>query len=94
MEKILEKATLHHVGYHMANIPKGQIGTISKIKEEVLELEDSANQTCKIMSLVELSDLYGAIQLYLEHNFPDFTIKDLEIMSNITRRAFENGQRI
>jgi hypothetical protein len=45
------------------------------------------------MALLELSDLVGAIQAYLEKNHPDFLLKDLEIMSSITRRVFKNGHR-
>ena len=45
------------------------------------------------MALVELSDLIGAINLYLEKHFPNMTMADLEKMSAITRRAFESGHR-
>lgn len=42
------------------------------------------------MLLVELSDLIGAIELYLEKNFSSFSLQDLIIMSNITKRARNN----
>jgi len=45
------------------------------------------------MELVELSDLYGAIKLYLEKHHPDTTMDDLKTMSEITARAFINGFR-
>ena len=80
-------------GYHLADIPKGTIGQSSKILEEVLELQDAEAQGCKIMGLVELSDIVGAVELYLEKNFPDISMKDLKRMSKITRRAFEDGTR-
>jgi len=80
-------------GYHLTDIPKGEIGESSKILEEVLELQDAEAQEAKIMALVELSDLMGAIALYLEKHHPSTSIDDLIRMSRITRRAFENGRR-
>ena len=80
-------------GYHLSNIPRGVIGESSKILEEALELQDAERQECKVMALVELSDILGAIALYLEKHHPFTTIDDLIIMSRITRRAFENGRR-
>ena len=77
----------------MNEIPKGVLGESSKIMEEVLELQDAENQECKIMAQVELSDLIGAIALYLERHHPSTSIDDLILMSKITRRAFENGRR-
>lgn len=79
-------------GYHLRKIAKGQLGEISKIVEEVEELQDAADQGCKIMELVELSDLYGAIRIYLQRKY-DMTMEDLARMSDITGRAFQNGHR-
>jgi hypothetical protein len=84
---------LEKPGYHLTNIPKGEIGESSKILEEILELQDAETQECKIMALVELSDLMGAIALYLEKHHSSTSIEDLLIMSRITRRAFANGRR-
>lgn len=80
-------------GYHLEEIPKGKLGESSKLLEEVLELMDAEKQQCKIMALVELSDLYGAINLYLKANHPSVSMADLEKMSEITQRAFVNGRR-
>ena len=80
-------------GYHIAKIKKGSIGDSSKLAEEVAELIDAEQQGCKIMALVELSDLYGAIEAYLAKNFPNITMSDLQSMSQITVRAFINGHR-
>lgn len=80
-------------GYHCADIPKGELGEISKIVEEIEELKDAALQGSKIMELVELSDLYGAIKLYLNNHHPGYTMDDLRIMNEITARAFINGFR-
>jgi hypothetical protein len=80
-------------GYHKSRIEKGVFGEISKIQEEVLELKDAMKQECKIMALMELSDLYGAIRGFMKINFPTYTMSDLEKMSDITERVFTNGFR-
>lgn len=80
-------------GYHIKNINKGVLGEISKIQEELDELKDSKEQGSKIMELVELSDLIGAIEFYLEKYHEGININDLKKMSDITKRAFINGRR-
>ncbi len=82
-------------GYHLASseICKGKLGEISKIQEELDELNDAMIQGCRIMALLELSDLVGAIELFLEDYFSGFTIDDILIMQRITKRAFQNGVR-
>jgi hypothetical protein len=80
-------------GYHLTDITRGVIGDSSKIAEEVAELIDAEQQDCKIMALVELSDLYGAMDAYLAKNFPDIKMSDIQTMSKITVRAFLNGHR-
>lgn len=79
-------------GYHLTNIQKGKLGEISKIQEELDELKDAEAQHCKLMMLIELSDLYGAIESFLK-KFPGISMNDLADMNYITRRAFENGRR-
>jgi small nuclear ribonucleoprotein (snRNP)-like protein/phosphoribosyl-ATP pyrophosphohydrolase len=78
-------------GYHLKDIKKGTLGDISKIEEELEELKDAMEQDCKIMMMVELSDLYGAIRAFAENQ--GLKMEDLEKFSNITKRAFENGYR-
>jgi len=80
-------------GYHIEVIPKGELGELSKIQEELSELRDAMVQGSRVMALVELSDTVGAIQAFLDKHFPGFTIDDLKTFSNITKRAFENGHR-
>lgn len=80
-------------GYHLSEITRGVLGDSSKILEEVSELIDAEQQNCKIMALVELSDLYGSIEAYLEKHYPNTQMADLKIMSDITVRAFVNGRR-
>lgn len=80
------------MGYHKKDIPKGEYGEFSKIKEEFLEAEDAFEQGNKIMMLVELSDLMGAMRLHLEKHY-NMSLEDLYTMSEATRRAFEDGTR-
>lgn len=80
-------------GYHLAEIAKHPAGSAGKIREELEEFEDALEQDCCLMSLQELSDLIGAIRLYLEKEHPSIGLNDLIVMSNITARAFQNGAR-
>jgi hypothetical protein len=64
-------------GYHLTDFPKGEYGEFSKIDEELQEYRDSMRQGVKIMALVELSDLYGAIEAYLQNHHQMMTMADL-----------------
>ena len=79
--------------YHIDQIPKGTNGELSKVLEEVLEALDAEKQKCDVMVLVELSDLLGAVELYLEKHHPTITLDSLITMKNITKRAFKEGGR-
>lgn len=78
-------------GYHIVPITRGEYGHISKIKEELEELEDAINQNNKIMIGCELSDIIGAVEAVA--NSYGYTLDDLISMSTVTKRAFENGKR-
>lgn len=80
-------------GYHLREIEKQPYGSIEKIQEEVQELFDAVEQDCRVMQLVELSDIIGAVEGVLETEFPNMTLQDLIQMSNITKRAFRSGGR-
>ncbi len=80
-------------GYHINEIKKGVVGELSKIYEEVEEIKDAEQQGVDIMLLVELSDLIGAVQLYLEKHHPSVQLTDLIKMSEVTQRAFKTGGR-
>lgn len=79
------------IGYHLKEINKGQLGNVSKLKEEIEEFEDALVQDCKLMAMVELSDIYGALEALAETY--NLTMQDLAIFSDITKRAFINGVR-
>ena len=80
------------MGYHTYKIQKGELGEFSKIVEEFQELEDAHLQGCKILELVELSDLLGAIDIYLQNKY-NLSWKDISHMASLTRKAFESGDR-
>lgn len=80
-------------GYHLDEIKKSRYGSLGKIQEEVEEILDAHRQGSHVMILVELSDLYGAIEGFLEENYPSMKMSDLKKFSDITKRAFEGGYR-
>ncbi len=81
------------LGYHKAKIARGVYGEDSKIYEEVDEFADALDQNAQVMALVELADVIGAIEGWLEKHHPSITINDLVAMAAITRRAFQTGKR-
>lgn len=80
-------------GYHLSKIEKRRFGSLGKIQEEVEELIDAHRQGSNIMVLIEMSDLYGAMEGFLAENYPSMTMGDLQKFSSITARAFRNGHR-
>ncbi len=80
-------------GYHLTRIDKGVIGEVSKIQEEFEEFIDATKQGVAVMQLVELSDMLGAIERWLEKYHPNVTLNQLAKMKDVTRRAFDNGHR-
>ncbi len=81
------------MGYHLDNIPKGVLGELSKVQEELWEAEDANRQGARIMLLVELSDMVGAIEAVLSREFPGFSLYDLIKMASLTKRSFLSGER-
>ncbi len=86
-------STVSNPGYHVAHIEKGELGELSKIQEELNEALDAQSQNAKIMVLVELSDMVGALEAYLTKHHPGTTLDDLRTMASITQRAFASGRR-
>ena len=77
--------------YHLKKIKKGTLGKISKVQEEIEEYKDAIKQKCEIMAIVELADIYGALEAVAKSH--KLKMNDLKKMSNITKRAFKNGHR-
>jgi hypothetical protein len=82
-----------NMGYHVNPIPRGEFGEVDKIAEEAIEFLDAIEQGVDVMALVELADLYGAMEGYLEKHHPTITMEDLSKMSKVTARAFQDGTR-
>lgn len=80
------------IGYHLKIIDKGEFGEFSKIKEEFEELADAVQQKCKILQMVELCDLLGAIEGFALKKY-NLHMEDLLQMKELTKRSFENGER-
>lgn len=79
-------------GYHLREIKtRGIYGEPSKIREELEEYEEAMEQGNRIMALVELADLYGALEAVVIHM--GFNMQDLRRMSSATKRAFQDGSR-
>ena len=82
------------MGYHKTEITKGIYGHFSKIEEEFQELKDALEQKDRILALVELSDLIGAIDGFLKHEFNNIvSLDDVVKFSKLTQNAFETGDR-
>lgn len=80
------------IGYHIGKIEtNGIYGESSKIREELEEFDEAIEQDNRIMALLELSDIYGALEgvaIKMGSN-----MMELAKMSNATKRAFQNGHR-
>jgi phosphoribosyl-ATP pyrophosphohydrolase len=80
------------MAYHTIVIKKGHVGEMSKISEEYEELMDAHNQENPIMVLVEISDLLGAIDSYLQ-KYHHINIDEALKMTKATQSAFSDGTR-
>jgi hypothetical protein len=65
---------LANPGYHLVAIARGELGELSKIREELDELEDAMSQGSRIMAQVELSDMLGAIEAFRDRHLPAVAI--------------------
>lgn len=81
------------MGYHKVKIKKGIIGQFSKIEEEFNELKDAVEQEDRILQLVELTDLLGAIDSYCFYQLNGFSLEELIKFTRKTQSAFKDGSR-
>lgn len=80
------------MGYHLREIEtQGVFGEPSKIREELEELEEALEQDNRILALVELADIYGALEAVAERQ--GTTMAEIAKMSAATNRAFLKGER-
>lgn len=81
------------MGYHLRKIKTiGIYGEISKIKEELEELEEALEQDNKILAMCEIADLYGAVEEFAARYY-NLGMSDIAKMSDSTKRAFRDGSR-
>lgn len=80
------------MGYHSIIVTKGIYGELDKIQEEFTELKDAHNMGDKILMICECSDLYGALEGFVEKHF-GLTMEDLKKFSDKTKSAFKEGKR-
>jgi hypothetical protein len=78
--------------YHLTSIPKGVLNEFSKIQEEFLECQDAFNQNNPVMTLLELSDLIGAIEAFSKTHY-NVSLENLIKMKDTTESAFKDGTR-
>ena len=79
------------MGYHLREIKKGVLGEVSKVEEEIDEFKEALEQNNRILAVVELADVYGALEALSEGY--GFSMSDLKKMSDATKRAFTDGSR-
>lgn len=72
-------------GFHQARITKGVLGELSKVREELEEAEDAAAQGQKLMLLIELADIVGAVELVAQRN--GATLDDLVAYARLRARV-------
>ena len=68
--------------YQKAKNEKGILRESSKILEEVRALQDAEQQGAQIMILCKLARIFGAVQYYLDANYPNFNMHDLQKMAS------------
>lgn len=69
-------------GYHLTNIERGELGELSKVREELYELHDALIQKSRIMVSVELADMVGAFQAFLDRHLPGNDVSHLARISD------------
>lgn len=82
-----EKKKHHH--FHKRDIPEGVFGDFSKIEEEFFEAKDAVEQDVKVMLLIELTDLLGAIRGYMDKNYPGIGFDGLVKMMQLHHKVIE-----
>lgn len=89
---IKENLPDHKPGYHLRKIRfYGEYGSQEKLLEELDEFLEACEQDNRILSLVELSDIFGALKKFAENQ--GTTLEELEKMSEATERGFKSGSR-
>lgn len=69
-------------GYHLTDIERGELGELSKVREELYELLDAHIQKSRIMVSIELADTVGAFQAFLDRHLPGNDVAHLARISD------------
>jgi hypothetical protein len=75
--KLKKKPVVKKMSFHEREIPRGKYGEVSKILEEVYEALDSDERNHRLMLLIELSDIVGAVEGVLLHKKFGHSVEDL-----------------
>jgi kynurenine formamidase len=78
---------------HKREIPRGKTGEFSKITEEYHEALDAFEQGNIVMLLIEFSDLFGAVEKFLEKYHPSISIEQIVRQAKATNELFKRGVR-
>lgn len=77
-------------GYHTKFISKGEYGQFSKVEEEFEELKDAwLNRESSVLSVCELSDLYGAMEAFAEKTL-HMPMSEVIKFSELTKEVYQN----
>lgn len=77
-------------GYHTQFIVKGEYGKFSKVKEEFDELKDAwENRESKVLTICELSDLYGAMEAFANECL-NISMDEIVKFSDLTKEVYQN----
>jgi hypothetical protein len=71
--------------WHKREIPKGELGELSKIEEELEEAKDAEERGQTLMLMFELSDIIGACGLVAQKY--GMTLKDLVKFSKLRSKV-------
>ena len=77
-------------GYHTIFIEKGEYGKFSKVKEEFDELKDAfENRESNVLTICELSDLYGAMEAFAEQTL-HIPMSEVVKFAELTKEVYQN----
>jgi hypothetical protein len=94
LEEVSKKLVeAHKHASHKRPIPKGKTGQFSKLIEEFEEARDAYEQNLPIMMLWEFCDLLGAMERFLQQNYPGVNIEYILNQARHTNRLFADGLR-
>jgi hypothetical protein len=73
---------------------RGVYGQFSKLEEEFAEMKEAYENSDSIALLTESSDFIGALEEFIEKQFPPLTLNDLILHSNNKKKAYAEGKLV